>query len=124
MKFDRNTIIGFVLLALLFFGFFYFNNKEQAASKQRLAIQKAKDDSITNANQSKPRPDTTQKKDTAQFTPTQTASTAGQFQKATTGTVQTAELENDLIKVIFTNKGGQIKGVELKRFKDQHEKQV
>ena len=124
MNFDRNTVIGFVLLALLFFGFFYFNNKEQAASKQRLAIQKAKEDSITRANQSKPKTDTTQRIDTAQFTPAQTASTAGQFQKATTGTVQTAELENDFIKVVFTNKGGQIKGVELKKFKDQQGKQV
>ena len=124
MNFDRNTVVGFVLLALLFFGFFYFNNKEQAASKQRLAIQKAKEDSITKTNQSKPKPDTTQKKDTSQITPAQTVSTAGQFQKATTGTVETATLENDLIKIFFTNKGGQIKGVELKKFKDQNEKQV
>ena len=29
MKFDRNTVIGFIVLALLFFGFFYYNSKEQ-----------------------------------------------------------------------------------------------
>ena len=126
MNFDRNTVIGFVLLALLFFGFFYFNNKEQAASKQRLAIQKAKEDSIAKANQSKPKPDTAQKRDPSQSTPSQVtiANTTGQFQKAMTGSEQLVHLENDLIKVSFTNKGGQIKGVELKKFKDQKDKQV
>src|SRR5687767_15763688 len=97
MKFDRNTIIGFVLLALLFFGFFYFNNKEQAANKQRLAIQ----DSISKANKAttKVNPDTTtHKKDTTQLTPTQAAA-AGEFQKRTAGVEQISELENDLIKV-------------------------
>ena len=29
MKFDRNTVIGFVVLAGLFFGYFYFTNKQQ-----------------------------------------------------------------------------------------------
>ena len=120
MNFDRNTVIGFVLLALLFFGFFYFNSKEQAATRQKKIIQ----DSIAKANQPKTQDTTTQKKDTAQFTPTQVASTAGEFQKATTGSEQTTSLENDLIKITFTNKGGQIKGVELKKFKDQQKKQV
>jgi len=123
MKFDRNTVIGFVLLALLFFGFFYFNNKEQAANKQRLAIQ----DSISKANKAttKVNPDTTtHKKDTTQLTPTQAAAAAGEFQKRTAGVEQISELENDLIKVFFTSKGGQIKGVELKKFKDQQGKQV
>src|SRR4026208_1950534 len=125
MNFDRNTVIGFVLLALLFFGFFYFNNKEQSASKQRLAIQKAKEDSIAKANQSKPKQDTTtQKKDAAQITPAQTAGIVGQFEKATKGSEQITPLENDLIKVSFTTKGGQIKGVELKKFKDQHGEHV
>ncbi len=31
MNFDRNTVIGFVVLAALFFGYFYYNNKEQAS---------------------------------------------------------------------------------------------
>ena len=52
MNFDRNTVIGFVVLAALFFGYFYCNNKEQAAFKQ----EQARLDSIANAN--KPKPDT------------------------------------------------------------------
>ena len=45
MNFDRNTVIGFVLLALLFFGFFYFTNQEQARVLKNKAIQ----DSIAKA---------------------------------------------------------------------------
>ena len=58
MKFDRNTVIGFVLLALLFFGFFYFNNQEQA----RVAKNKAIQDSIAKAALPKPKTDTSNKK--------------------------------------------------------------
>ncbi len=121
MNFDRNTVIGFVVLAILFFGFFYFNNREQAAMRQKRAIQ----DSIAKANQPKPKPDTaSQRQDTSQFTPAQTTTVTGQFQKAATGTEQLAIIDNELVRVAFTNKGGQIKWVELKNFKDQQNKQV
>ena len=129
MKFDRNTVIGFVLLALLFFGFFYFNNKENAAMKQKDAIakqKKATEDSIANANKPKPKEDTTQKKDPSQTNPAQTtsASDTGYFQKQMTGTEKLEYLENDLVKIAFTNKGGQVKWAELKNFKDQQKKLV
>ena len=121
MNFDRNTVIGFVVLAILFFGFFYFNNREQAAMRQKRAIQ----DSIAKANQPKPKPEVaTQIQDTSQAAPTQTIAVSGQFQKATLGTEQLAYVENKLVKIAFTNKGGQIKWVELKNFKDQQNKQV
>ena len=116
MKFDRNTVIGFVLLALLFFGFFYFNNQEQARVLKNKAIQ----DSIAKAALPKPKVDTSgQKEDTSHLTTPQITSVTGQFQKQMIGTEQVATAENDLVKVTFTNKGGQIKSVELKNFKDQ-----
>lgn len=127
MNFDRNTVIGFVLLALLFFGFFYFNSKEQAANKQRAAIQTAKDDSIRKAEQAKVKSDTAQKKDPSQTitTPVSTISNNnGEFQKAKSGTEKLDYLENGLVKIAFTNKGGQVKWVELKNFKDQQKKLV
>ena len=44
MKFDRNTVIGFVVLAALFFGYFYYNNQEQASfQKQKAEEQRIKD---------------------------------------------------------------------------------
>lgn len=116
MKFDRNTVIGFVLLALLFFGFFYFNNQEQARVLKNKAIQ----DSIAKAALPKPKADTSsQKEDTSRLTAPQITSVTGQFQKAMIGTEQVVTVENDLVKVTLTNKGGQIKSVELKKFKDQ-----
>ena len=121
MNFDRNTVIGFVLLALLFFGFFYFNSKEQSAAKQRQAIQ----DSIAKANQPKTKTDTSAlKNNPSQPDTINTPVLTGQFQQATNGTEQVSVYENDLVKVGFTNKGGQVKYVELKKFKDQHEKLV
>ncbi len=121
MKFDRNTVIGFVLLALLFFGFFYFNNQEQA----RVLKNKAIKDSIDNASKPKIKVDTSvQKRDTSHLSTPQITNVTGQFQKTTIGSEQLAYVENDLIKVAFTNKGGQIKWVELKNFKDQEKKLV
>ena len=121
MKFDRNTVIGFVLLALLFFGFFYFNNQEQA----RVAKNKAIQDSIAKAALPKPKADTLNKKtDTSHFNTPQISSVTGQFQKAMIGTEQVATVENDLVKITFTNKGGQIKSVELKKFKNQEKNLV
>jgi len=122
MKFDRNTVIGFVLLALLFFGFFYFNNQEQARVLKNKAIQ----DSIAKAALPKPKVDTSNKKigDTSHLNAPQITSVTGQFQKAMIGTEQLAYAENDLVKVTFSNKGGQIKSVELKNFKDQQKKLV
>ena len=35
MKFDRNTVIGFVILAALFFGYFFYTNQEQTAYQER-----------------------------------------------------------------------------------------
>ena len=51
MNFDRNTVIGFIALAILFIGYFFYNAREQQAYQ----VQKAKQDSI--ANVSKPKPD-------------------------------------------------------------------
>ncbi|HMK19840.1 MAG TPA: membrane protein insertase YidC [Chitinophagaceae bacterium] len=121
MKFDRNTVLGFVLLALLFFGFFYFNNQEQARVLKNKAIQ----DSIAKAALPKPKVDTSSKKsDTSHLNTPQITNVTGQFQKAMIGSEQLAYVENDLVKVAFTNKGGQVKWVELKNFKDQEKKLV
>ncbi|MEO7984362.1 MAG: membrane protein insertase YidC [Bacteroidota bacterium] len=118
MKLDRNTVIGFVVLAALFFGYFYFTNKQQAESRKQknteLAIQKAKEDSIARLN--KPLQDSLNK---IRDSVTQ-KNIAGIFQDtAKNETEQLVILQNELIKVTFTNKGGQPKKIELKKFKGQ-----
>ncbi len=40
MKFDRNTVLGFIVLGILFIGYFYYNSKEQ---NEQLAWKKTQD---------------------------------------------------------------------------------
>jgi YidC/Oxa1 family membrane protein insertase len=121
MKFDRNTVLGFLILALLFFGYFYFTNREQAANNKKVAAEKAYKDSIIKANT--PAPDTLAlSKDSTNLDSMTRAQREGKFQGAATGTEQSVVLENSLIRVTMTNKGGQLKLVELKNYKgiDSH----
>ncbi|MBN8790547.1 MAG: membrane protein insertase YidC, partial [Terrimonas sp.] len=112
MQFDKNAIFGFVLLALMFLGFFYFTRTGQLeAEKERKHIQDSlaalqpkvdsnlvRTDSVNRQNQDK-------------------LNAAGQFQTAVSGSEKEIILENDLVKITFTNKGAQPKIVELKKYK-------
>jgi len=117
MKFDRNTVIGFVILAALFFGYFYYTNKEQSAyRKEKLAkqqVEQARIDSINKANQ--PKQDSLAR---IQDSILKATNPVASFAPGDS-TEKTSILENSLIKVTFTNKGGQVKKVELKKFKGQ-----
>lgn len=110
MNFDRNTVIGFVVLALLFFGYFYFNNQQQIAYQK----QKAHQDSLAKAAQPKVIP---QKTDSVRNDSLQQPAIAGDFQQFSTGSADSTVVENEVIRIVFTNKGGQPKSVELKNFK-------
>jgi membrane protein insertase, YidC/Oxa1 family, N-terminal domain len=107
---DRNTIIGFVLLALLFFGYFYYTREGQLAlEKEQQHIQ----DSI---NRLKPKTDSILAKNIKGDSTAKTSSSV--FQQDSVPTVEhLTTLENNVLKIIFSNKGGQPKTVELKKFK-------
>lgn len=114
MGFDRNTIIGFVLLAVLFFGYFLYtssNQKKYAAEKKRY------DDSIK-AITAKNIDTSRQKKEVEILQKAQDTLAAGNFKQLVNGTEQFTVIENDLMKATFTNKGGWLKMVELKKYKD------
>ncbi|MEP7372629.1 MAG: membrane protein insertase YidC [Chitinophagaceae bacterium] len=111
MKFDRNTVIGFVILAALFFGYFFYTNQEQAAYKK----EKARIDSIANANKPKPDP-LAQKIDSARADTANKIANAGDFPAI--GNEQLLEVKNQLFTIAFTNKGGQPKWIELSKFKN------
>jgi YidC/Oxa1 family membrane protein insertase len=120
MKFDRNTVIGFVVLAALFFGYFYYNNKEQAAYAKKEA---AKQDSLAKLNKSKVDSQSV-RKDTVYNDSADHVAKAGGFKDAANGKEELVYVENDVFKIAFTNKGGQPKFVELKKFKNQDSGQV
>lgn len=108
---DRNSVIGFILLGVLLVGYIIFNQKQQVNSLR----EKARQDSIANLNKPKTLIDTTgtaAKPDSAQL-----AADYGVFANAATGSEQNATLENELVKISFTNKGGQPETVQLKHFK-------
>ncbi len=107
---DRNTVIGFVLIGMLLMGMFYFNNKGNAAfqaEQQRIADSLAK---------TKPKVDLVKMKlDSLRFDSTRREKAAGSLQQD--AAVAETTLENEVIKITFTNKGAQPKTVELKNYK-------
>lgn len=117
MKFDRNTVIGFAVLAALFFGYFYYTNKEQSAyRKQKLADQQKEQARIDSVNRlNKPKQDSVAR---VQDSIIKATDPVISFSTGDT-TEKTTSLENELIRVTFTNKGGQVKRVELKQYKGQ-----
>lgn len=118
MKFDRNTVIGFVILAALFFGYFFYTNQEQAAYKKKQALEQAKQDSIAKVN--RPKVDTAALlKDSIRTDSANRVNMAGEFKNATDTTEKLVTVENDVFTIAFTNKGGRPKWVQLKNFKNQ-----
>ena len=116
MKFDRNTILGIVILAALFFGYFFYTKKEQVAYQKNKAREEFVKDSI--AKIGRPHTDTLlQRIDSAKADTINRTTNAGNFKDAANGTEQLVYADNELIKVAFTNKGGQPKWVRLKKFK-------
>lgn len=115
MKTDKNTIIGFVLLGILFFGFFWFTNKQQQGA---LAERKRIEDSTALANKSKiiPVDPAVVKADSLRIDSLNKLSLSGNFVNAANGTEQLTEVDNDVMKVVFTNKGAQVKKVILKKY--------
>jgi len=112
MNFDRNTIIGFVVLAVLFVGYFFYTTKEQQAYQR----EKARLDSIQLASQPK-RDTVAQRRDSLAADSVARVSTAGGFGNALAGTEQVTQVATNLLKITFSNKGGQPKKVELLGFK-------
>lgn len=112
MNFDRNTVIGFIALAVLFLAYFFYNSRDQ----QRMLVERQRQDSIVKANQ--PKPDTiTQKRDSVLIDSQNRISSAGNFGQFTNGSEKITEVSTDLVTIGFSNKGGQPKWVELKHFK-------
>jgi len=117
MNFDRNTVLGFIILAALFIGYFIYTNKGQEALRKQNEEKQAKEQAIQDsiAKLNKPQEDSLNKITDS----TLKIAKAGSFQDAANGTEQIVTVENDVIKVAFTNKGGQPKWVQLKNYKNQ-----
>ncbi len=112
MGMDRNTVIGFVLIGMLLMGMFYFNSQENQAYQVQ---QKRISDSIAKL---RPKVDSVAvMKDSLTADKMRKLQSAGGFQGALNQPEQLTVLENDVMKVTFSNKGAQPKIVELKKYK-------
>lgn len=118
-KFDRNSIIGFLLIFMLLLGVMYINKPSQKeidakakieAEKQKVAAKTSEKEAVLTAV------DTTAK-DSLQLE--KLKSSLGSFAYAATlpsAKQEIQTLENDLVKLTFSNKGGYIVGAEMKNF--------
>jgi YidC/Oxa1 family membrane protein insertase len=111
MGMDRNTVIGFVLLGALLFIYLFVSTKnshELEAQRKRaedsIALVKAKQAAETHT------------RDTVSVVPAGPDTATG-FNKASRGIEQLTTIENEVIQVVFSNKGGQPVAVSLKQFK-------
>lgn len=109
---DKNTLVGFALIGAVIVGFGIYNrpNQEERARAQHYQ------DSIQQVIQKQEEIKKTQE-EIAEKT-IQIDSTSAFFQ-ATQGEEQFLTLENDLLKLVFSNKGGRICKATLKDYKDQ-----
>jgi len=121
MNFDRNTIIGFALLAVLFVGFFWINSTNQKKYQAQQIEAKRIADSTRQAEAAKVSKvdSATARLDSLRADSANRVSKAGNFQQAVNGTEKLTVVENNLLKITFTNKGGRPKSVELKNFKSR-----
>jgi YidC/Oxa1 family membrane protein insertase len=108
---DRNTVTGFVLLAVLFFGYFYYSRQGQ------LAVEKEKQHVQDSLDRLKPKTNNVGKINTQQADSSLKLTPSGTFLQDSTAKEQLLTVENDVLKITFTTKGGQPKIVELKKFK-------
>jgi YidC/Oxa1 family membrane protein insertase len=111
MGMDRNTVIGFVLLGLLLF-IYLFTATKNSQQLERQKLQQA--DSLAAVKKVQEALHVVQ--DSVKVKVATGDSLTG-FNKAIGGTEKLVTVENDLLKIVFSNKGGQPKEVILKKFK-------
>jgi YidC/Oxa1 family membrane protein insertase len=110
MKLDKNSVIGFVLLGLLFFGYFYFTRQGQLELEKK---QKAVQDSLAKLASAS---DTASQPVVQLPVRISDSTQPGSLLQTGAGKEEFSILENELIRITFTNKGGQPAIVELKKY--------
>ena len=123
---NKNTLVGTLLLGLLVFGLFYFNNqtdKNKAKAKGETS-QVVVGDSAAHTRAGNPS-EAGSANPQASDLPVDTAaahSQLGPFAAAANGAAKDYVIENELQKVTISSRGGTIKSVELKKYKTWDQK--
>lgn len=109
---DKNTLVGFALIGAVIVGFGIYNrpNQEERARAQHYQ------DSIQQVIQKQ---EEIKKAQEAIAEKTIAVDSTSAFFQATQGKEQLLTLENELLQLVFTNKGGRVCKATLKDYKDQ-----
>ncbi|WP_295902290.1 membrane protein insertase YidC [uncultured Alistipes sp.] len=125
---DKKSIIGIAVVAVLFLGFAYFNSQQQKEYQEQKAAYEAYVDSVAAAARAAaPIADSVASGNDvqAEAAAAEVAAAVRERQVETLGESLTAAreaeaeeftVENDVISVLFSTRGGQIKGVTLKDY--------
>lgn len=109
---DKKTLIGLIVIGAILFGFTWYN----ASIQQKYA----QEQQVLTATQETESTDTivpeVRQPDTLQAANQLERHIGSSLFQATTGTEKKIEVENDLMKVIFSNKGGKVASVVLKDY--------
>ncbi len=131
---DRNSLTGFILICLLSLVYFWYT----MPTEEQIEAARQKQDSIALLKKNNTAPSVSSNDNSNVNQNDGVASTNGNvegtnnevaqnnygtfFKEASSGTVQQHALENDLIKIDFSNIGGRVDKVELKNFKTYDKK--
>lgn len=122
---DKNTIIGFVLIGLIVIGFSQLNkpSEEEIINQRRYndsiaLVEQARVDSEMVMNNAKAAAsmDSTTTNDTTNLSD-KVVDVYGDFSVSAKGEEKLFTLENDLVKLRLSNKGGRVYSAELKKYK-------
>ena len=110
---DKNTLWGFILIAVVLVGFGIYNRPSQEEMDRaqhyrdsvNVAAQQAQEEALKKAQE--------------EAKLAVIADSASAFFHATAGTEQAVTLENDFVKVVVSNKGGRISQATVKTYRDQ-----
>lgn len=121
---DRNAAIGFVLIAIIFIAYIYLNTP----SPEEEARMRKQRDSIALLQQQKNRADSigVQQRDSSMIAPSGDNSARSPQQSIFNDTIAGGEtiqtIENEVLKIMLSNKGGKVVSVELKQYKTYDQK--
>lgn len=109
---DKKTLIGLIVIGAILFGFTWYNASiQQKYAQEQQALTATQETESTDTIVPEVRqPDTLQAANQLE------RHIGSSLFQATTGTEKKIEVENDLMKVIFSNKGGKVASVVLKDY--------
>ena len=107
---DKKSIIGIAVVAVLFLGFAYLNTKEQKKYEQEMAVWQATQDSLAAVNRAVA--------EAAAAVRERQVETLGEYLAAAREAApEEFTVENDVMSVRFSTRGGQVTGVTLKDYR-------